>query len=324
MPASVETAPRRETRPLPKTVLTFLGQGSQRVGMGLDLIKSPIARQVYEEADKILGFSISELSFNGPDKMLGQTRFSQPAILVNSFCRLKLLEAAGQLKDQPIVITAGHSLGEYTALVAAGSLTFKNALLVIKKRGELMQMAGDKNKGALVILAGQTEKDTVKLHEFGLSEALFNAPDQITFGGPDLAIAAASQYFGRRLKRLPVSCAPHTKLMEPAVEPLARVLDQIDFQDASIPIIPNSATEPVKKATDIKRRLLEQLTQPVLWMQTLKFLDDNGIHRSINVSDKDTTAQWHYKTVGGVIVGTFLTIGGLAVGAYEWRKHRHQ
>lgn len=319
-----DTLSPREAEPSQTIVLTFPGQGTQRVGMGQELVMhSPHARRVYDEADRILDIPVSRLSFEGPEEVINQTGISQPLIFVNACAWLEHFRAEGKLTDQPIVAAAGHSLGEYAAAVATGAIPFREAALIVRQRGILMQRAGEINKGGLVALAGRTEQDAQTLKELGLTEALYNAPVQITYGGPSRAIEAASSHFGRRLKKLPVSCAPHTSLMEPAVEPFAKILERANFNRASIPIVPNSTAEPVQEPQDIKARLLDQLTKPVLWMQTLVYLDEKGVQRSINVGEEDTTAKLHVKTIGGAIAGTLLTVGG-AVGAYVWHKHHSQ
>jgi len=266
--------------------MLFPGQGSQEVGMGADLFEhEAIARQTFEEANALLGFSLSQLCFEGPIETLTETRNAQPALLVHSVAVLRVLQAMGV---RPALV-AGHSLGEYTALVAAGTLTFADALAAVRTRGELMYESGLRTPGAMAAVVGLQLDQVVSVCEAVRSRGVcdvanHNAPDQLVISGAVDAITAAlpllEQAGARVAKRLNVSGAFHSALMRDAAEQLANHLDTVHFADAAIPVITNVTGNAERAGEQLRNRAKEQIAAPVRWtdcMQTLTKAWSEGI-----------------------------------------------
>ena len=257
--------------------LTFLfpGQGAQSVGMGRSLAEShAAARQVFETADRTLGFAFSELLWNGPEDELRKTLNAQPALLTHSVAALRLLEAAGI----PPSWVAGHSLGEYSACVAAGALSFEDALRLTRRRGELMYQAGLDRPGTMAAILGltgaQVEAACSAASSAGtVCAANFNAPGQVVISGEVAAVARASELAleagARRAIRLEVSGAFHSPLMAGASEGLASALDAVTIHDGRCPVIANWSARPVQKAAEIRAALKSQLLSPVRWDESM-------------------------------------------------------
>ena len=229
-----------------KTAFLFPGQGSQSVGMGKDLADHfPVARAVFEEADQALGFSISKLCFEGPEEELRKTFNTQPAILTVSVAALRVMQEAGLACD----ITAGHSLGEYSALVAAGVLEFADAVRLVNKRGQFMQEAVPLGEGAMAAVMGLDREKVVEIcaeveKEVGAVQAVnFNCPGQIVIAGKTAAVekaAAALKAAGaKRAIMLPVSAPFHSTLLQPAAAKLAVELDKVPFHEPKLPVVAN-------------------------------------------------------------------------------------
>lgn len=266
----------------------FPGQGSQLVGMGLDLYHNfSSAREVFEEADDALGFPLSRLCFEGPEEKLAQTVNAQPAILTVSFACLKALsQVAGRMVCPAFM--AGHSLGEYTALVAAQVLDFVDAVRLTRERGRLMQEAGDRVPGGMVAIIGLDDVSVEQVcQETGAQTANLNSPGQIVVSGTREAMVRAldlARAMGaRRTIPLNVSGAFHSPLMQPAAEGIANAISELDFRHPSTPIVVNSTAQPVTTADEVKEELLRQLLHCVQWQKSVEYMVDAGVDTFIEI-----------------------------------------
>ncbi len=266
----------------------FPGQGSQFVGMAEDLynnnsrIKERIA-----EADQILGFSLSDIMFKGPEEELVQTKFTQPAIFVHSVALFETL-------DMKPDMAAGHSLGEFSALASVGALEFKSALELVALRGSLMQEAGKQNEGTMAAVIGlgdhlidQICREASELSGKPVVPANYNCPGQLVISGDTDAVKKAVELAkekGCRLaKMLPVSGAFHSPLMKPAVQGLKEKVDEADINKPECPIFANFTAEPTTDPEEIRKNLVNQLTNPVKWTSTLENMNAHGSTEFIEV-----------------------------------------
>jgi [acyl-carrier-protein] S-malonyltransferase len=267
----------------------FPGQGSQHVGMGARLAAvSPAARRVFAEADDVLGFALSRLCWEGPDDELTATANAQPALLVSSVAAWRAGVEDGVWEAEPPAFVAGHSLGEYSALVAAGSLTFPDAVRLVRRRGELMHACGEACPSTMAAVLGLDEEAVAAIcAETGAEIANINAPGQIGISGPVAAVERASalarQRGARRVIPLQVSAGFHSSVMLPAAEGLAEAIAATAIADASPPLIANVDATPITRAADIRRELIDQLTRPVRWQQTIEALAERGVTRLYEV-----------------------------------------
>ena len=262
----------------------FPGQGSQYAGMGKDLAeKFSAARQVFEEADTALGFALSDLCFNGPAEQLQLTENTQPAILTVSIAALRAMESAG---FPQAAFVAGHSLGEYSALVAAGSLSVSDAVRTVRARGRYMQEAVPVGTGAMAAILGlDLEMLKVVCEDASqgqvCSPANLNSPGQIVIAGDtaaiDRAIDLAKERGAKRALKLKVSAPFHCALMKPAAERLAVDLAQISFADLLVPLITNADANVVKSGAEARAALIRQVAQPVRWLESVEFLTAHGV-----------------------------------------------
>lgn len=262
-----------------KITYIFPGQGSQAVGMGKDLFDNfPAAREVFEEADDALGFSLSEMCFGGTAEDLALTANTQPAILTTSVATFRAMESEGfPMPD----FVAGHSLGEYSALVAANAMSFSDAVKTVRKRGEYMQEAVPFGVGAMAAILG-LPIETVEIacaeaaEEQVCSPANINSPAQIVIAGNAEAIDRACELLkergAKRVIKLNVSAPFHCALMLPAQENLAQYLAEINFQNLRFPIIENVSAEINTNAERVKTALTEQVSNPVRWAQSVENL----------------------------------------------------
>jgi [acyl-carrier-protein] S-malonyltransferase len=267
-----------------KRAFLFPGQGSQYVGMMKDLYAhSELAREIIDSADDILGYTLSTICFDGPVTDLQQTENTQPAIFLHGYILYKLLSGGGIVPEG----AAGHSLGEYTALVAAGALSYEDALKVVRLRGMLMQKAGEDQPGTMAAVVGlgyeMINNICVKAAESGIVQAAnFNSPGQVVISGSveavTAAMALAKQAGARLVKELVVSGAFHSPLMKPAQDALAEALSGIRVEKAHIPVYTNVTAEPIRDPDSIRKFLRAQITAPVLWEQSMRAMLRDGFN----------------------------------------------
>jgi [acyl-carrier-protein] S-malonyltransferase len=268
---------------LSRVAYVFPGQGSQNTGMGLDLYNGyPSAKEVFDGADASLGFSLSRLCFEGPGEELTKTHNVQPAILVVSIACLKALEEAAIANFPSPTFVAGHSLGEYTALVAAGVLGLVDAVLLVRERGRLMYEAGLKNPGSMLAVVGLDE-ETVKDISFhsGTEISNINCPGQIVISGATQALAEADKLAkikgARVLIPLRVSGAFHSALMEPVMAEFSKIVSSFRFHSAAIPVVSNVTARPLTDVDSIKEELVKQLRNCIQWQGSVEYMVHNGV-----------------------------------------------
>jgi len=265
----------------------FPGQGSQFVGMGHDLYqKYPEARAVFELANKVLDIEIKTFCFDGPEDSLKQTAITQPAIFTHSVAAFEVLKKHNHLPT----LVAGHSVGELAALVAAGVMSLEDGLRVVYVRGQAMQTAGKKRPGAMAAIIGLDDDIITQLcRDIGnqVTPANFNCPGQVVISGEEQAVKkamdAATEKGAKRALLLPVSGAFHSSLMQPAVESLASILEDVPFQKAHTPVIPNVTTEPTTDPQKLKELLIQQVVSPVRWTESMITLGNQGITQAYEV-----------------------------------------
>ena len=282
----------------PLSAWIFPGQGSQSVGMGKDLASaSPSAAQVYEQADAILGIALSRLCFEGPEEQLTQTIHAQPALLTTSVAVLLamggVLDAGGRLqlpqRLPPPHFLAGHSLGEYTALVAAGALTFPDALRLVRERGRLMGEAQSGSMAAVIGLEEELLEDICQEHRQRgpLVIANYNSPGQLVLSGAsealEPAMAAAKERGARRVIPLKVSAAFHSPLMAEAANGLAQAIAKISFAPVQIPVVANVTAKPIQTPEELASELVSQVCNPVRWTDSLRYIGGQGVEKFLEI-----------------------------------------
>jgi len=302
-----------------KTAFIFPGQGSQFAGMGQSLAEYyPDAARVFEQADQALGFALSRLCFEGPEDELKRTENTQPALLTVSTAAHAVLRSKGVVPDY----VAGHSLGEYSALVAAASLDFSDAVKLVRKRGQYMQQAVPVGVGAMAALLKLPEgKLDQILAEAAQGEivtaANLNSPDQLVIAGHAGAVARATELAksagARRAIMLPVSAPFHCPLMKPAQERLKADLDAAVFRDLSIPLVNNWQAREVRTAAEAREGLYQQVPHPVRWSDSIRVMAQAGVTRFIEVG------------AGAVLTGLLRnidpTLAGMKFGeSSDWEK----
>ena len=292
---------------MPKIAFIFPGQGSQYIGMGKDICDNyPEAQRVFEEADQVLGRSISGLCFNGPEEQLKETRNSQPCILTTSVALLKVLEKEGIKAD----FVAGHSLGEYSALVAGGAISFPEALRLINRRAQLMAEADPLQQGTMAAVIGLTREslnDCLSLvdQQNGPVEAAnYNCPGQIVVSGAKDGIEKLKALVadkGGKFIPLAVSGAFHSTLLKKAADIFRDDLQQASWQEPAIPVVANVSARPVKKP-ELTDSLYRQLYSPVQWEDTLQFMALEGVKTFVEVGPGKVLSGLVKKTIKDVAI----------------------
>lgn len=272
-----------------KTAFVFPGQASQYAGMGKELAeKYPAARSVFDEADQALGFSISQICFSGTEEELKLTANTQPAILACSVATYRILEESGIRPD----FVAGHSLGEYSALVAAGALSFSDAAQLVRKRGAYMQEAVPAGVGAMAAILGLSPAvvaDVCKRASQGqvCSPANLNSPEQTVISGNaeavKRAVEIASQLGAKRAVILPVSAPFHCALMMPMQERLEKDVQAAPFTNLRVPLVTNVDADTINKGDEARKALIRQVSMPVRWEESVRLLIDEGVTTFVEV-----------------------------------------
>jgi [acyl-carrier-protein] S-malonyltransferase len=271
------------------TAFIFPGQGSQYVGMGKELFENfTVARQVFEEADDALRLSLSGLCFKGPEDSLKLTENTQPAVLTTSVAALKVLQTE---KGVIAHFTAGHSLGEYTALVASGAFTFSEAVKIVRLRGKFMQEAVPVGEGAMAAVLGMEREQIEKIcAEVSSGEVLtpanFNCPGQIVIAGHTKAVERAIERVkqeGKKAILLPVSAPFHSPLMKPAGKRLEKVLEELSVSDLDVPVVTNVEAEVNSSKDRVKGLLVAQVSNPVRWEESMGKMIEKGIEQVLEI-----------------------------------------
>ncbi|MFQ5934053.1 MAG: ACP S-malonyltransferase [Dehalococcoidia bacterium] len=272
-----------------KTAFIFPGQGSQSVGMGRELYEnSPAARHVFDEADKTLGFSMTQLCFQGPEDELTLTYNAQPAIFTVSLAGLTALKEEAERGLPRPSFVAGHSLGEYSALVAAGALPFADALRLVRERGRLMQQANSIQPGGMAAILGLDEATTEEIcQQSGMQISNVNSREQIVISGPKdnipKALDMARARGAKKVMPLNVGSAFHSSLMEPMVEGMYTAIQSVSFSRPTVPIVANSSAKPVITADELKEELMWQLCHCVHWLKSVEFMIASGVSTFVEI-----------------------------------------
>lgn len=271
-----------------KTAYLFPGQGSQFVEMGKAIYETnPEAMKYFDQANEILGIDLKMIMFEGPEEKLKQTEFTQPAIFLHSVALFKSLNVTPDM-------VAGHSLGEFSALVACGAVSFEDALKIVRRRGQLMQEAGNSNPGTMAAVIGMDDDDVVDICKRATEEtgkeviaANFNSPGQVVISGyveaVEKAIEIAKEEGVRLAKTLPVSGAFHSSLMKPAYDGLKKQLEDLEINEPTCPIYSNYTAEATTDIEEIRSNVLNQLLNPVRWTQTMINMKNDGAESFVEV-----------------------------------------
>jgi len=296
----------------------FPGQGSQFVGMGKDVADAfPAAREVFERADLALGDKISTLCFEGPEDALTLTRNTQPAIVTTSIAVLAALRAR---TDVPLPVSAaGHSLGEYSALVASGALSLEDAVRIVRLRGEAMQEAVPAGVGAMAAIMGLTPEKLGEICDEAaqgevVGPANYNAPGQIVIAGHAAAVARAGKLAGERQGKaipLKVSAPFHCSLMAPAAQKLAARLETVTVGPLAFPVVANVDARPNQQATRVKELLVKQVDHPVRWEETVRAMADAGVTHILEIGPGKVLAGLVKRIAKGIEVLPVGTTSGI-------------
>jgi len=291
----------------------FPGQGSQYVGMGKELYDEfASAKDTFDEASQVLGFDLAGLCFDGEQEELSLTKNAQPALLTTSIAALRVLQEQTDIEPD---FVAGHSLGEYTALVANGSMSLSDAVHVVRKRGEFMQDAVPVGVGAMAAVLGQDKEQVeeicrqVSKNSNIASPANLNAPGQIVISGSREAVEEASEIAksrgAKRVVPLDVSAPFHCALMEPAALRLSEVLSAVEFGEMSVPVVSNCSACVTNDPSLIRGLLIEQVTSPVRWHESVETLFGLGVREFIEIGPKNVLSGLIKRTLSDITVNNF-------------------
>ncbi len=279
------------------TAWVFPGQGSQFVGMGRDLYENfPEARATFDQADDALGVELSRLCFEGPEVELTDTLNAQPAILTHSIAALNALKSTLGARCESPLFAAGHSLGEFSALVAAGALEFRDAIKLVRARGAAMKRAGELRPGAMAAVLGLEDQKLIAIcaQAKHVQVANFNAPGQIVISGEknalERALALAKQAGAKRTITLAVSIAAHSELMRPAAEEFFSTVMNTPMQSPQIPVVSNVTAEPLEDVEAIRAEMIVQLTSSLQWVQSIDYMVTSGVRQFLEIGPKDVLA----------------------------------
>jgi len=300
-----------------KTAILFPGQGAQIVGMGQDIAAAfDVARQVFDEANEILGFDLARICFEGPAERLDSTEISQPAIYTTSVAIWRAMQSAGIADDLRAAATAGLSLGEYTALWLAGGLSFADGLRLVHQRGQFMQDASERIAGGMVSIMGLSQEQTEALCREAagtdvLSPANFNCPGQVVISGSkgacERAVGICEKHGGRAVA-LRVAGAFHSKLMEPAAQRLQDVLSRTAIAPPRIPVVSNASSDYHRSPDLIRELLFVQVARPIFWQQSIERLIADGFDRFAEVGPGRVLSGLMRKIDRGVTTLNYSTV----------------
>ncbi len=308
----------------------FPGQGSQQVGMGRDLAEAyPEARRLYQEADEVLGFPLSNLCFEGPQELLDDTVNTQPAIFVTSLATWVALEREGKLP--PPAMMAGHSLGELTALVAAGAMDFADGLRLVRERGRLMKQAGEQAAGGMAAVLKMSDEEVERACQEASRQtgaavqiANYNSPGQVVISGDKQALERAMELLrergAKRIVPLAVSIAAHSPLMASVVSEYRAAVEVVPLRTPKVPVIANISARPLRHIEEIRDELIGQLTWPVRWTDSVRWMIEHGITRFLEIGPKDVLSSLVQRINPAVetrSVGDVATIQALPVDGWS-------
>ena len=313
----VATSTEPEISQMANRAFVFPGQGSQSVGMGADLFESArVARETFEEADDSLGFPLSRLIFEGPAAELQNTANSQPAIMTVRVAAWRTWQEMGSPQATIAKAVAGHSLGEYTSLVAADVIEFSDAVRLVRKRGELMNQAAVNRPGAMAAILGLNEWAFAQIcDETGVELANINTDDQIVISGDKIAVARAMDLASARGARkaipLPVSGAFHSSLMSEAESGLADAINALKFNEPKMPVVGNCDSKPLTTSSEIRSELVNGLCQCVQWKDSVRQIVDSGVTQFIEFGFGGVLAGLIKRIDRGVKVTTVSDIASM-------------